>query len=424
MIIGVLFAWIVFAVSENNTRSQASELLQPIKAADQATFADKNIRSAQGAIEKQPDDPKGYNLLANAFMLKARETGDFSLNARAEQSLQHSFRVEPNNYEGKKLQAALLLNFHKFPEALETAQQALAVNPKDFSIYDMIVDALVEMGDYQGAVESAQKRVDLRPDTAAYSRISYLRSLHGDTNGSIEMMRMAAESASPSNPEGIAWCRVHLGDELVNAGKPTEAEREYDLALFTFPDYHLALAAKARSRFAAGDSENAIAFYKRAVDRVPLPEYVTALGDLFTKLGRMDEAKMQYAQVEFIEKAGANSGTYSRQLALFWADHDIRLDEALTIAQRERSARNDIYSADVLAWCLYKNGRFPEAKVAMDDALRLGTRDPRLLFHAGMISIAVGEKEAGADYLKKALTINPSFDVLYADTAREKLKSL
>lgn len=425
IIIGTILAWIVFAVSESTTHSAASELLRPVESTGiEATLADKNIRSAQAAIGKQPDNPKGYNLLANAFMQKARETGDFSLNLRAEKSLNESFRVAPDNYDAVKIQAALLLNFHKFPEALQTARKAVAINPKDFTSYDAMVDALVELGEYKAAVEAAQKRVDLRPDTAAYSRISYLRSLHGDTKGAIEMMKMAAESASPGNAEGIAWCRVHLGDELMNDGKLKEAEREYDFALFAFPDYHLALAAKGRARFASGDLENAIEFYKRAADRVPLPEYVMALGDLYTKLDRTEEAKQRYAQVEFIERAGGDSGTYSRQLAMFWADHDIRLDEALAVAQRERSARNDIYSADVFAWCLYKVGRFQEAKAAIDEALRLGTRDPRLLYHAGMIRLALGEKEAGAKYLEQALSVNPTFDILQADVAREKLRSL
>jgi tetratricopeptide (TPR) repeat protein len=283
------------------------------------------------------------------------------------------------------------------------------------------VDALVELGDYQGAVDAAQKMVDLRPDTASYSRISYLRALHGDTQGAIEAMKMAAGSANPGNPESIAWTRVHLGDELMNLGKLNEAEREYDYALYSFPDYHLALAAKARARYAAGDTDNAIVFYKRAAERVPLPEYIAALGDLYAKLGRADEAKQQYDQVEFIEKMGADGGTNSRQLALFWADHDIRLDDALAAAERERAARSDIYTSDVLAWSLYKKGRFAEAKTAIDEALRLGTRDPRLLYHAGMIALSTGDNQKGVDYLKQALAINPSFDILQAEVATEKL---
>jgi tetratricopeptide (TPR) repeat protein len=266
--------------------------------------------------------------------------------------------------------------------------------------------------------------VDLRPDTASYSRISYLRFLHGDANGAVEAMRMAVTSANPQNPESIAWCRVHLGDELMRSGKAAEAEREYDHALFSFPDYHMALAAKARARYAAGDTDNAIIFYKQALERVPLPDYVSQLGDLYAQLGRAEEAKQQYRQAEFIEKLGADAGTNSLKLALFWANHDMRLEDALMAAQKESAKRRDIYTADVLAWCLYKNGRMDEAKTAIAEALRLGTKDPNLLFHAGMIMISTGDEENGVNYLQSALTIDPYFDILQAEIAKAELKRL
>lgn len=421
LVIGVILALIVMAVSKPE-RPEA-ELLQTLKS-DKGTFSDRNIQKAQGFIESQPKKPKGYNMLAAAFMQKARETGDFSLNALAEKSLEHSFRVAPDNYEAIKLYAAVLLNYHRFAEALEQAKRAQAMRPNDHEVYGAIVDAQVELGNYDEAVDAAQKMVDLRPYAASYARISYLRSLHGDTPGAIEMMKMAVESGNPQSPESIAWTRVHLGDELVKTGKTEEAEREYDHALYLFPGYHLALAAKARARYAAGDTAAAEKFYKQAIERVPLPDYISALGDLYTKLGRTDEAKQQYEQVEVIEKLGTYGGTYSRELALFWANHDINSDEALAAAERERANRKDIYTSDVLAWSLYKKGRFEEAQKYMDEAMRLNTDDPRLLYHAGMIASANGDSAKAADYLKQALEINPNFDILQAEVAKEKLNAL
>ncbi|HEX8355185.1 MAG TPA: tetratricopeptide repeat protein, partial [Pyrinomonadaceae bacterium] len=360
-------------------------------------------------------------LLAAAYMQKARETGDFSPNAKAEEALSRAEQLEPGGYDALRLRAKLLLTYHRFGEALEAARRAQARNPRDHDNYGALTDALVELGDYDAAVASAQAMVDLRPDTASYSRVSYLRELHGDSKGAVAAMRMAVESASPKDPEGVAWCRVHLGDSLARDGRAAEAEREYDHALYVFPEYHLALAAKARARLAADDAGAAEGFYRRAVERVPLPEYAAALGDLYTKLGRADEAGRQYELVEFVERGGAQGDTYTRQLAMFWADHDTRLDEALDVARRERAGRKDIYTADLLAWCLYKKGQYAEAKAAMDEALRLGTRDPRLLFHAGMIAVASGDRAGGAKYLRQALAINPSFDVLQADAARRAL---
>ncbi|MBA3466107.1 MAG: hypothetical protein H0T21_01770 [Gemmatimonadaceae bacterium] len=52
-------------------------------------------------------------------------------------------------------------------------------------------------------------------------------------------------------------------------------------------------------------------------------------------------------------------------------------------------------------------------------ALRLGTEDASLYFHAGMIERALGNKAAARDYLERALTINADFDPLQARVARE-----
>jgi Flp pilus assembly protein TadD len=86
--------------------------------------------------------------------------------------------------------------------------------------------------------------------------------------------------------------------------------------------------------------------------------------------------------------------------------------------------RRDIYTSDVLAWALYQNGRAAEAATAMAEALRLGTRDPRLLFHAGMIHKALGDTDRARDYLGQALALNPRFHPLQADVASRALAEL
>ena len=409
------------ALSKRESNSVSAPAMQPLDT--RATPADRQIRLAEARI-KNLASPEGYSLLAAAYMQKARETGDFGFNARAESALNRSLEIDPDDNTTLTLRATLLLTYHRFREALEEAKRAQESAPENAALYGVMTDALVELGDYQEAVKAAQKMMNLRPDSAAYSRASYLRALHGDLEGAIEAMRVAVKAANPSNPENAGWYRVHLGLEMMNAGKRVEGEREFDIALEIFPNYHLALSAKGRARAAAGDFDSAIEFYKRAQERVPLPEIVIALGDLYTKLGRTAEAKLQYDLVEFIERTGAGSVTYSRQLALFWVDHDMKLDEALEIMQRERAARADIYTSDALAWCLYKKGLLAEARESIEHATRLGTHDARIFYHAGMIYDALGDRSRAAKYLKLALDTDFSFDVLQADVAKRKLDEL
>jgi tetratricopeptide (TPR) repeat protein len=397
-------------------------LLMPLAGeSESASLGDRQLRAARSLARSRPSEPKGFNQLAAAYMQKAREADDFGLNSKAMEALDRSLQLAPDNYDALKLRAKLLLTFHRFEEGLEVARRAQALNPQDHDVYGAMTDALVELGEYPAAVEAAQRMVDLRPDTSSYARVSYLRWLHGDAAGAVEAMRVAAQSASPQDTERVAWCYVQLGDALMHAGKTAEAEREFDRALYVFPGYGAALDAKARARVAAGDLEAALEIYRREYEAEPSADTALALGDLYAKLGRAEEANKHYAAFESLEPENAAAENDMHHLVVYWTDHDKNLDEALRLARQERARRKDIYTCDNLAWALHKKGLHAEAKAASDEALRLGTRDPRLLYHAGMIALALGERGRGAGLLREALAINPSFDVLQADAARRAL---
>ena len=348
-----------------------------------ASKVDQRILRAQQSISKFPNSAGGYNQLASAYMQKARETADFSFNDNADAAITRSLAVEPDNYDGLKLRTKLQLTYHRFAEALETARHSQTVRDDDHDVWGQITDALVELGDYPGAVSAAQKMVDLRPDTSSYSRVSYLRSLHGDTQGAIEAMIAAVKAANPNDPESIAWCRVQLGNELMDAGKLEEAEREFDTALQIFPNHSLALQSKARARVAAGDLHTAIAIYEREPDSADASQ---ALGDLFSRLGKIDAAKAAYEKFETLERENAAIEKSWRHMVNFWLDHDQNLEQALKLASDEYNSRKDIFTCDSYAWALFKNGRIAEAKKVIKEALRTGTKDQRINDHAQKIN--------------------------------------
>jgi hypothetical protein len=83
--------------------------------------------------------------------------------------------------------------------------------------------------------------------------------------------------------------------------------------------------------------------------------------------------------------AKANGEKVNRNLALIYADHDHRVDRALELARAELDSRQDIYTYDALAWALFKNGKYPEAKAAIEKATRFHTPEPAFQYHAEKI---------------------------------------
>jgi tetratricopeptide (TPR) repeat protein len=160
-----------------------------------------------------------------------------------------------------------------------------------------------------------------------------------------------------------------------------------------------------------------------ALNRVPNVETAILLGDIYTKQGSIDKAKEQYDLVEVIEqKIGVNND--QKRLALLWADHDLRIDEALTIAKRESEMRKDIFTADAFAWTLYKKGQLTDAKTAISAALNPKANDARIYYHAGMIEKDLGNRAEAKKMLETALKINPMFDLIQAENARKALAGL
>jgi tetratricopeptide (TPR) repeat protein len=371
---------------------------------------------------QSPDSIQVRNRLARTYIQKARENGDASFFNLAESLLTKSLEKEPNNAEAIGLRAWVALFKHEFKDAARWAEKGLAQSPQTSFYYGLLSDAHLEMGDYPEALSYAQKMVDLRPDQGSYSRAAYLRSIHGDSAGAVELWQTAIRSGA-ANAENTAWCRVELGDEYFNGGKLAKAEEAYQAALKTFPGYHRGLAGMGKVRAAQKRWAESAEFYQRAAGVIPYPQYISFLGDVYTRMQKFEEARKQYDLVEYIAKLDrVNQVLYNRDLALFYADHHANPDEALRLAQKELEVRKDIYTYDILAWAYYQNQRYPEAKRAIDQAMKLGTRDARIFFHAGMIASALGNQKAARNYLTQAISINPYFQ--YRNRAEETLKGI
>src|SRR2546422_55666 len=399
---------------------------------------DRLIRSLQLRVKMYPQDAAGYDNLGAAYIQKGRETGDAAYYELAQQALNKSLDLlsdDPAAASATTHMAVVYMAEHRFDDALTWAQNALALGSGDLTPWAIVVDALTDMGEYDKALaygsrlekgsdaEGAQSGLSYERNT----RLSYFRFIFGDAKGAVELMRRAIATAVAARMprENIAWSQYQLGEELFKIGDLKNAAAAYQDALTSYPGYYRALAGLAAVREAQARYSEAIELYQRALAVVPYPIYAAALGDVYAKVGRPEEAKKQYDLVEFIGELNAiNKVLYNRELALFYADHDVKLKDALTLAQKELEVRHDVYTWDTLAWALYKNGKPQEAADAMTKALKPGTRDAMLLFHAGMIWGRLGRNDEAKEYRGRALATNRRFHIFYAELAARTLEEL
>jgi tetratricopeptide (TPR) repeat protein len=420
----IILVAVLLAACTNRKVSQTSDSALSIPPAallpSTAVAEEQTLRFVQKKIKDDPDDFIAQNKLAAWHLQHLRETGDLASLEIAMNAAQASLAALPaeHNTGGLALLAQAEFTAHEFAASRQHAERLVELEPGKGYPFEILGDDLLELGEYDRA-ETAFRAFELYGGVqdltrvAIEQRLSRLAFLHGDQQSAAQHMLRAlkiALSLVVPPPETVAWCRWQLGELAFNAGNYSVAERHYRDALITVPGYFRAVASLGKVRAAHGDLTEAIAKYEHAIRIIPDPLFVTALGDLYKRVGRNQEAEKQYQLVEAISKLNV----YSRQQALFYADHDLKPEEAFSIAMKEYAVRKDIYGADALAWTALKAGRLREAQTAMNEALRLGTQDAKLFYHAGEIAQAAHDFAGALNYFKRVSDLNPEFDPLQA----------
>ena len=393
----------------------------PASAATSDTAAEIAVLRAK--LAEHPDEAATLRDLGLALLQRVRETADPSLYAQAEQALTRARARAPDDPNVLVGIAGLQLGRHRFADALKTANAAMAIAPSLPAAHAAKVDALVELGRYDAAAEAASELLALRVDLSSLARVSYLRELHGNIGGAVAAMRQAADSPALA-PENTAYVRTLLGNLLVYAGRPDEAAEAYEAALVIAPNHAAAIAGLGRLAVGRGDLGEAISRFEAASAVLPLPEYVIALGEAKEASGDAAGAAESYdlarAETRLFVAAGVD---VDLELALFEADHGDAA-KAVDLAEAAYATRQTIRTSDALAWAYHRAGRDDDASRLCAEALRLGSKDPLLLYHAGVIADAAGDTATANDHLAEAIALDPGFSATGAMVARRTLSEI
>ena len=389
---------------------------------------DKTLTQLQEGLKTKPDDASTYAQLGSLYMQKARETGDPTYYARAEGAVKKSLELAPDsNVLATVVMGGLHMARHDFEAALVWGEKAREMAPRSYVIYGIIGDANVELGRYEAAIDAFQTMVDLRPDLVSLSRVSYARELHGDLPGAIEAMSQAVDAGSPRSG-ATNWSRIQLANLHFLTGDLKSAEQQYAMTLHLLPNYVHGLAGQARLEAAKGNLKGAVRQYEQIVQTQPLPEYVSALADAYLAAGNTAAAAKQVELMRVIAQLQRASGVdVDLDMALFEVDHapDAKtLETALTAARSHYERRPSVHAADVLGWALYRANRPAEALPYARESLKLGSKDPVVLYHAGAIAAAAGQSAEARGYLEEALAKNDAFHVRHAPEAKKLLAQL
>ena len=348
----------------------------------------EKIAELKATISAKPEDTKLRLQAATIFIAEQRITGEhhFYYNA-IEKILNGVLKLDPKNFEAKVYKASLRMSEHRFAEAKQLAEEAKLINPKNAYVYGILVDANVELGNYEAAVSASDTMQALKPSLESYSRASYLREIYGDYPGAIEAMKLAVIAGLPGS-EPQCWSRNILGDLYVNNNQLQEAENAYLQNLALRPSYAQSMAGLAKIEMKRKNYPRALALLDSANLIMQQSSFEEQKADVYLAMGDAEKAAEKYKEVQTTLIKDANSPQHS--VALELAKSFIKTnqwDSAKKYALQEYNIRpKNIDVNNELAWIAYYQKDMVQSKEYLKTALSTNSKNPELLQRAALIN--------------------------------------
>jgi tetratricopeptide (TPR) repeat protein len=379
-----------------------------------------------------PDDIPSRIGLATLYIQEARVTGNYGYYDKAAMRyVNEVLEKDPAHFEALTYKSLLLLSQHHFSDGLVIAEKAREANPYNAFIHGILVDANVELGNYEKAVEEADKMVSIRPDMRSYARISYLREIHGDYPGAIEAMKLAVDAGLPGD-EATEWTRVQLGHLCEKTDDLANAERNYRNSLQVRPGYAYALAGLGKIAAINKNYTAAIGYYTKADSVISDYSIKEQLAEVYQLSGQQEKAtELNLWVIDAMSQEAEqgrnddNSGHYADQELAYIYLKMKNYDKALQHALAEYNRRpGNIEVNETVAWMYYSKGEAKKALPFMETALKTKSGNPILLRRAGLIYAEAGKKEIAKALLEKTMKNSTGIEFSLQSECLAVLKNL
>lgn len=296
------------------------------------------------ALEKNAEDYEAAIRLAHIFIREARVTGEHghyypAALVMTDYILQREPEKKDMEFLALVTKAGVQLSHHEFAAALESGKSAIALNQRNPQVYGVMVDAHVELGMYDEAIQFADVMIALKPDLRSYARISYIREIHGQIPEAIEAMKMAVKAGIPGQ-EDTAWAMNTLAELYALYGDNEKALATYNEILALRPDYPFAIAGLADVALKDKNYPTAEAKIKEAIDIIPEVGFYITLAEIYKKTDREKEFQTTIKNIKDMlaedEKSGHNMNLEFANVYLDLLDDP---DMALLYAGKEYEKR-------------------------------------------------------------------------------------
>ena len=338
----------------------------------------ETLRStAEAVLKTQPRSPQGYIMRAIAEASRKDV-------ANAEADFKRAIEVAPDNPVGYLRLGEFNLSQHRYQQADQLLEQALARDPNSAQAMQSLIASGV-----------TQKLPTSRLMARLHAQIA-----KAPNNSAFYVLLGSLEAQTRDFPNAVQHLQKALDLDKNNSA---------------------AFAMLAQVQSASGASQQAIATYNLWIQKNPKDVRPYIL------LGSLEELNHNWQKAQqMYQKALDISPDYpvaANDLAYSMLEHGGNTDVALSLAQVARRGMQDSpNSADTLAWAYYHKGAYGMAVDLLQDATKKAPDNATYQYHLGLAYLRQNQRAQAKEHLQKALQLDPKFS--QAEDARKALDQL
>ena len=393
--------------------------------------ADEAISLLQGVVKDEPNFAPAHHFLGVAFLQKRQIV-------QAHDAFAEAVKLNPNLPESRLALARIYLAEGSADLAIEHAQAAIQLNPRNIQAAIIAGDAYLLKGDTAKSKQVFEAIAKALPNESL-GPYSLGLVAHAEKNDTKALAYF--EEALSKKPTAIDPL-VQIVKIKIAQGKSGEARERLTKQLEVSPNNPLLYNLLGQLWMQAKDIGQAEIAFKKAVevDNSILTSYMN-LGQLYQQAGKLDQAAQEYeavlqknptvasahvllgiiherrkeydkAQAQYRQalKLNPKFAPAANNLAWLMAEHGTDLDGALSYAQTAREQKpDDPNIADTLGWIYYKKNAFPLAVNLLKEAVEKLPNEPVVQFHYGMAQYKNGNAAGAKKALQASLKLSKDF---------------
>jgi serine/threonine-protein kinase len=344
-----------------------------------------NVRKAVHLLEKavglEPGFALAYAALAQGYWMLYADTKDATWTIKAQEAVARALELDPQQVAVRVARAVIYKGTGHLPEAAQEIRSALQLQPDSDEAHELLGEILAAQGQRTEALAEIQRAVELRPNYwKHYEALGRAYLNRGETRRAAETYQRIIDL----HPES-AWGYAMLGTVQLAMGERAEARRNLEHAIQIEPDPE-AYSNLGFIAYEEGKYQEAADDFKRAVDLQPGEQgNFRNLGDAYSRLGRIDDARAAYRQAAALTEASLRVNPTNPRTMI----------------------RLAVYQA--------KLGDLVHAKETAARAVALAPSEPEVVYYSGVTHTLVGDLPVALAAIQKAKALGYSVELMRAD---------